>query len=346
MMSPNWVQSIISGVKPKAALPIMLSPASKLTGIGIIDMVTSGHAQCACIEALAGRYPSLAVHTGMDLSVEAEAFGCRIRFAVDEVPSVTERVVTGIENIGDLPVPAVGSSRTAEYLRAGSLARQAISDRPVLGGCIGPFSLAGRLMDTNALMLALIKQAAATHALLEKCTAFLIDYAKAFKVAGLDGIIVAEPMAGLLAPDRCEAFSSRYVARLVDAVQDENFTVILHNCGRTLKLIGSMVDTGARGLHFGNVVNMRDIAPLIPPDRLFFGNIDPVGIFRQGTPDDVTRSATQLLEDMRPYHNFVLSSGCDIPPGTPLENIDSFFQALDEFNIVQINERGGRHDAA
>lgn len=333
-MTKKWIQMIMSGAKTKAAMPIMLCPASSLTGTRIIDMVTNGKTQSSCIEALAARFPSLALHTGMDLSVEAEAFGCGVKFSDHEVPTVNQRVVTGTGDIDRLPIPAVGSARTAEYLRAGRLARQAISDRPVLGGCIGPFSLAGRLMDTNALMLALIKQAEGAHALLEKCTAFLIEYARAFKSVGSDGIIVAEPMAGLLSSDRCEAFSSRYVKRLVDAVQDESFSVILHNCGRTTKLVPSMVATGARGLHFGNAVNMCDIAPQIPGDRLFFGNIDPVGILRQATPDDVTHAVTQLLEDMRPYHNFVLSSGCDIPPGTPLENIDALFQVLDQFNNI------------
>lgn len=333
-MTKQWIQRIISETKTKAAMPIMLCPASSLTGTRIIDMVTNGKTQSSCMEALAARFPSLALHTGMDLSVEAEAFGCGVKFAVDEVPTVNKRVVSCMEDIEGLPLPAVGSGRTAEYLRAARLTVEAIKDRPILGGCIGPFSLAGRLMDTNALMLALIKQVEGTHALLKKCTAFLIEYAKAFKAVGLDGIIVAEPMAGLLSSDRCESFSSRYVELLVDAVQDESFSVILHNCGRTTKLVPSMVATGARGLHFGNAVNMRDIAPQIPEDRLFFGNIDPVGILRQATPDDVTHAVTQLLEDMKPYHNFVLSSGCDIPPGTPLENIDAFFQALEQFNNI------------
>lgn len=333
-MSSTWVQTILSGQKPKAAMPIMTYPAVALTGLGMLDMVTNGQMQFTCIEALASRYPSLAVHTGMDLSVEAEAFGCTVRFSPDEVPSVLKGVVEDLGCIKALPIPSVGSGRIAEYLRAARLAREAFGDRPVLGGCIGPFSLAGRLMDTHTLMLALIKQAAAAHALLEKCTSFLIDYIKAFKAAGLDGIIVAEPMAGLLAPDKCETFSSRYFARLVDAAQDESFTVILHNCGRTHKLVGSLVNTGARGFHFGNAVDLRNIAPLIPPDRLFFGNIDPVGVLQKGTPDDVARSVTQLLEGMRPYRNFVLSSGCDIPPGTPLENIDAFFQALHKFNRI------------
>lgn len=31
------------------------------------------------------------------------------------------------------------------------------------------------------------------------------------------------------------------------------------------------------------------------------------------------------------YKNFVISSGCDIPPATPWENIDAFFEAVNEF---------------
>jgi uroporphyrinogen decarboxylase len=38
------------------------------------------------------------------------------------------------------------------------------------------------------------------------------------------------------------------------------------------------------------------------------------------------------METTREFPNFVLSSGCDIPPGVTAENILAFYQALDEFN--------------
>ena len=44
-------------------------------------------------------------------------------------------------------------------------------------------------------------------------------------------LIIAEPAAGLLSPEQCAEFSSPYVKKVVDAVQDDNFMVILHNCG-------------------------------------------------------------------------------------------------------------------
>ena len=61
------------------------------------------------------------------------------------------------------------------------------------------------------------------------------------------------------------------------------------------------------------------------------GNIDPAGVLRMGTPDTVKSATLALLERCSKYPNFVISSGCDMPPLTPWENIDAFFTAIDEF---------------
>ena len=69
------------------------------------------------------------------------------------------------------------------------------------------------------------------HAVMRKTTPFLIEYAKAYKAAGLDGIVMAEPLSGLLSPALEEEFSAPYCKKLIDAVQDDSFAVIYHNCG-------------------------------------------------------------------------------------------------------------------
>jgi uroporphyrinogen decarboxylase len=167
---------------------------------------------------------------------------------------------------------------------------------------------------------------------LEKCTRFLISYVKAFKDVGANGILMAEPVAGVLSADLCTEFSSNFVTRIVDAAQDENFMVILHNCGDTDTLVQSMHATGAAGLHFGNRCDIVKALAQIPGDTLVFGNIDPVGIIKSGSPDSVRSDTLKLLQATKAYPNFVLSSGCDIPPHVPLENIDAFFGALSGFN--------------
>jgi uroporphyrinogen decarboxylase len=160
-----------------------------------------------------------------------------------------------------------------------------------------------------------------------------VEYARAIRATGANGLIMAEPAAGLVGPSDCDEFSSKYVKQIVDAVQDSSFSVILHNCGNTVPLVKSMLSTGAVGLHFGNAVRMTDIMPQIPTDRLVFGNIDPSGLFRIGTRKYMEERVNELLDEVGDYRNFVLSSGCDIPPGTPLDNIGAFFDALDFYNL-------------
>jgi uroporphyrinogen decarboxylase len=184
----------------------------------------------------------------------------------------------------------------------------------------------------SKIFMNLLSDPGMVHIVLEKCTQFLIGYAKAYKAAGTQGIFIAEPAAGLISPAQCEEFSSRYVSRIVAAVQDENFMVVLHNCGNTKKLVPTMLSTGAQGFHFGNSVNMTDIMPQIPQHILAFGNLDPATVFKEGTPEEIKSKTKVLLECMCEYRNFVLSSGCDIPPGTPTSSIDAFFAAVDEYN--------------
>jgi uroporphyrinogen decarboxylase len=75
----------------------------------------------------------------------------------------------------------------------------------------------------------------------------------------------------------------------------------------------------------------KDIIPHVPADTLVMGNIDPAGTLRMGTPEKVQKETLELLEKCSKYPNFVLSSGCDIPPMTPWKNIDAFFAASHEF---------------
>jgi len=158
----------------------------------------------------------------------------------------------------------------------------------------------------------------------------------AFKAAGANGVVMAEPAAGLISPKQCDEFSSHYVRRMVEAVQDDNFFVILHNCGDTAMLVNSMVSTGAAGLHFGNVVSLPEVAKQIPRDQLVFGNIEPAGVFCLGSPEQMESQVRSLLNDMEGFDNFVLSSGCDVPPGSPLANIDAFFATLGHYNAQRV----------
>ena len=327
----KWRYDVLADNR-RQALPIMTYPGLEFTGENVFDIITKGENQYKCIDVLAKNFPTIAGVMVMDLSVEAEAFGAKVKFHKDEVPDVTGPIIDNAKLIEKLKVPEVGIGRTGEFVKAAGIAAENIKDRPVFGGIIGPYSLAVRLFDMTGFMMYTLTDPDSAKMLISKTTEFLIKYARAFKDIGANGVIIAEPAAGLLSPTDCDNFSSIFVKSIVEAVQDEDFMVILHNCGNTETLIASMLSTGATGLHFGNSVNMIEVLKQIPSDILVFGNLDPVNVFKLGNPELIRKKTLALLNSTKSYRNFVVSSGCDIPPLTDINNIQSFFDAIDEFN--------------
>ena len=327
----EWMDFVLRSPR-RLAIPIMTHPGITLTGHSVLDAVTRSEHHFEAVKALADRYPTAASTMIMDLSVEAEAFGARIRYEEQEVPSVVSRIVTNSNEIDHLDIPTMSHGRLPQRIAATEEAARSISDRPVFAECIGPFSLAARLFDVSETMTAILLEPDSILRLTGTCTQFLISYCEHFKSAGADGVIIAEPVAGMLSPELCSQFSSTFIGEIVTAVQDSRFKVVLHNCGETDTLLLSMYETGAAALHFGNKCNLPEALKQLPQDLLVLGNLDPVGVLKMGRPDDVRNETARLLERTARHKNFVLSSGCDVPPSTSLENIDAFFEALDYFN--------------
>jgi uroporphyrinogen decarboxylase len=327
----QWVADIIRQ-KEVSAIPVMTHPGIEANGHTVREAVSDGQIHYEAVMALAKQYPCAAACTIMDLTTEAEAFGAEIAFSDDAVPAVVGRLLPNADAINKLQVPSLSAGRIPQYLKANLMAARAINDRPLFAGCIGPFSLAGRLYDMSDIMVLIYENPDAAHTLLAKCTQFIEKYCEALKLTGANGVLMAEPAAGLLSNDDCKAFSSAYVKYIVNKVQDDDFIVVLHNCGNQGHCTKAMVETGAAAYHFGNKCKMEEVIKDVPPTALVMGNVDPVSVFKDGTPELMHHTVSDLLDKMRAYPNFVLSSGCDTPPHTPTGNIDAFFEALKEWN--------------
>ena len=318
--------------KVQKSMPILSFPAISLLNISVKELISSSDIQARGMKRVADRCPTAASVGMMDLSVEAEAFGCSIKVPDDEVPTVTGRLLASEADVDRLKPPLPTAGRTGRYIQAIRMARDAITDRPVFAGAIGPFSLAGRLMDMTEIMVNCLAEPDMVHKTLEKVAEFITGYVFEYKKIGANGVVMAEPAAGLLSPALCEEFSSRYVKRVRDAVADDNFLFMYHNCGNTIPLKDSLMSIRADGYHFGNAIDIEAMLKIVPPDVLVMGNVDPASQFRLGAPESMRETVLALLRRCGKYPNFRISSGCDIPPLSPWENIDAFFSAIREYS--------------
>ncbi|MBO5356116.1 MAG: uroporphyrinogen decarboxylase family protein [Clostridia bacterium] len=327
----EWLSQMIAA-PVKKALPVLSFPSVSLLGCTVRELISDSEKQAEGMRLVAERTDAAASVSLMDLSVEAECFGAKISISDDEVPTVVGRLINDMDEAEALAVPPVGACRTGLYIDAIKKATEKITDRPVLAGIIGPFSLAARLLDVSEIMMDCYDDPDMVHLVLEKVTDFLVEYAKAYKAAGANGVVMAEPVAGLLSPALEEEFSSPYVKKIVDAVQDDNFILVYHNCGDNAPLMTeSFLSFGAAAYHFGNSIDMKSMIEKFPADIPVMGNVDPAGVLRMGTPEKVREETIGIMEKCCEYPNFVISSGCDIPPMTPWNNIDAFFAAVKEY---------------
>ena len=202
----HWAAELIAA-PVKKPLPLLSFPCAALMDVTVRQLIHDSSLQARGMKLVADRVPSAAAVSLMDLSVEAEAFGASIHESDDEVPTVVGALISEEEEANALEIPAVGTGRTGLCVKAIETAAREITDRPVLAGIIGPYSLAGRLMDVSEIMILCYDDPDMVHTVMEKCTAFLTEYCRAFREAGADGVVIAEPLTGLLSPSLAREFS-------------------------------------------------------------------------------------------------------------------------------------------
>jgi uroporphyrinogen decarboxylase len=315
---------LVNQTPRRLVAPLMGFPGKQLTNSSIWQNITNDHLQYQTLEALQERFSPDAMFFMMDLAVEAGAIGLPVKFPVDESPTVSDHPVKSREDIDPLRVlDPLYNSRVQTYIA--TMRRMAANMDTVKGAYItGPFTLAGLMMGASDIALATLMNPDLLHEALEFATEVVIRYAKALVEAGADMIAILEPTATFISPKAFEEFSGAYTRRIIESVDT---MWVLHICGNTHHLIDGMCATGAQGLSLDAAVDLPTVAMQVPEDVVIIGNVDPVQVMVNQTPDGVQDAVNELLDKMAPYPNFILSTGCDLPPETPLENIDAFMAA-------------------
>jgi len=130
----------------RLAIPLCAYSGLEITGESVEDFVSVPGSQFKAVMALNDRYRTPVLLTGIDTTVEAEAYGAEVKVASREAPSIVGRLVTDARDIASLPDPFPGDARTRVPIEtAWRLTAEVGESVPVLGAMLGPFALAARL---------------------------------------------------------------------------------------------------------------------------------------------------------------------------------------------------------
>ena len=326
-MKKDLVDDILVGIKRKA-LVFGTNIGAEILKIPTIRIFTEINAQVDAILAFYERFNADFLITAMDLSVEAECFGSEIVFSKNEAPQVGNRLVVSPSEIERLDVPSMGGYRSKNFIKTSEKLLSLNIAKPVFGGIIGPFSLAGRLFGAKEMFRLTIDNEFSALSLIEKCSQFLISFAKAYKEVGCQGVVISEPSAGLLSPKAVSKFSSAFIRQLVCDLESSTFRVIYHNCGARAVHLDSIFETEVSILHFGEPMDISTTLHRNKENRIISGNLDPVNVFLANEKDLVLEKTIDLFNATINDSNFLIAPGCDLPSETPLENIGTFYSVI------------------
>ncbi|NLV73859.1 MAG: hypothetical protein GXY52_04130 [Chloroflexi bacterium] len=314
---------IVKGCGRPMVIPLMGFPGIQLNGSSLKQNTFNWGTQFSTIFALQRRFHPDGIFFFMDLSVEASALGLPVRFPLDESPSVEQHLVSTASDLSKFTNDILSDGRVAVFVETMRLMSRYV-DTLKGGYVIGPFSLAGLLMGASDAALASVEDEVLLHAVLRFCSGVISRYARALQRAGADMIAILEPSACLLSPRLFRAFPQRYLQEIIETL---DCVSILHVCGQTTNLIEPMLETGAQALSLDSMVNLPEIVKRMPEDVVLMGNLDSVRVMCQQSPNQVYASAQELITAMQGHPNFILSSACDLPAETPLENIHAMIDA-------------------
>jgi uroporphyrinogen decarboxylase len=302
--------------------------AIALSGTGVADNLRDGKVLFDTLAAAITRFRLEADGTVSDLTIEPEACGCPVSLPDNDTPFVREHPLSTSSEVSGLRVPdPYRQARMSAMIDTVRLLSKRFTLPTVAGGS-GPFTLAAELLGASEAAMATITDADFMHGLLRYCTDVCRRYLLALRAAGAEIILVGEPTASILSPGAYEEFSASYTSSLIDSL---GCPVILHICGDASHLLEGMCGTGAQGLSLDAPVDLPEAAKKVPADVVLIGNLDTVSVLLEGTPQYVREKTSELLESMRPYPNYVVSSGCDLSYATPTENIVAMLETVREF---------------
>ena len=263
-----------------------------------------------------------------DMGVEAEALGCGINYYADAeeilYPTVSTKLAdTVVEWDRKLPGNPLSKGRIPVLVDAIKELKKEVGNEVAVGAWVlGPYTLAGQLLELDDLFKKSFKKPHIVQKILDVLEGFLIDLAGHYMDAGADYMTVREMGGGgdILSP---RMFGSLIQPHLQNMFATLESPKILHICGDTNLIIEQMGDCGADAISVDQKNDLRETRKKLGEDVVLLGNLDPYNILVADTLEQIDEAVKDIVES---GVNAVWP-GCDIWPDVPEANMLALMEA-------------------
>lgn len=194
------------------------------------------------------------------------------------------------------------------------------------GWVLGPFTMAGQLIELDVLLKGLRKDKDRVEAFLSRMTDLVITVAKHYQDVGVDYINIREMGSGtdLLSPRMWKTLIKPNLEKVFAELKSPR---INHICGSTDLIIEMMNDCGADAVSVDQKNDVAESRNKLGDDAMILGNFDPYGTLVQMEASEVGEVIKKCIDDGVD----AVWPGCDLWPDVKEENVKAYVDAVREY---------------
>ncbi len=192
---------------------------------------------------------------------------------------------------------------------------------------LGPFTMAGQLLELDVLLKGLKKEKEKVEEFLSKMTDLVIEVARHYQDLGVDYMNIREMGSGtdIISPRMWKMLVLDNLQKVFSALRSPK---VLHICGSTDMIIELMNECGADALSVDQKNDVVESRRKLGNDVLILGNFDPYGTMVQMDVSGAESVIKKCIDDGVD----AVWPGCDLWPEVKKENVEAYVRTVREYS--------------
>jgi len=258
-----------------------------------------------------------------DPTREAADCGASIIYSENSPPAIDNQnaLLADKTKLASLKAPdPLGGGRMHDRIKAVALFKEKTGDDRIIEGWIeGPCAEGADLRGINTIMMDFYENPGFVRDLFEFVIEMELEFARYQIEAGVDVMGLGDAAASLIGPQLYEEFVWPYEKKLIDGIHNLGTAVRLHICGNTRSILDNIGRLSCEIVDLDYLVPVSEAREKMGPTQILLGNIDPVSVLQDGTPEQIYKAIEQCHNQAG--SNYIVGAGCEVTRGTSLENL-------------------------
>ena len=268
-----------------------------------------------------------------DPYAEASAFGLKIEYPHDDLPKHNGFLLRTDTDFTNLKCPCIFEhQRLIDRVKEIEIFNKQLKDNKFIVGWVeGPLAEYADLRGLSDAFFDLYDHPAKIRRTCDIIFELALSFSAAQIKAGAHCIGIGDAACSQISPELYREFFFPYEKRLVEHIHSFGTMAKIHIWGNTSWILNDLIKTGADIIDIDYMVTTvpQEIVNLLP-NQVFSGCADPVSILQNGNPNTIRQKIAADFKNAS--SRMIVSAGCEVTPGTSLENFRSFCESAKTIN--------------